>query len=213
MKKITAIALAGMMLAAMMTSCGKRKYIEDEKVDGTAQYGQSAEEALKEIYSALYTYNTGDICYRYMYPKKAIETLKEMGTYEKSIEDFNKGQAGYIKLMTQKPEIVSVDETNQFTKEQLELVERYFVITAAGAGIQLSLDDIEATDGYEFKCSIKDEGGNDENDVECMIYLKDDGWKNVPLSLSSIEEKLSDNVTTQAASEAAKDAAVTTTAK
>ena len=46
-----------------------------------------------------------------------------------------------------------------------------------------------------------------------MIYLKDDGWKNVPLSLSSIEEKLSDNVTTEAASEATTDAAVTTTAK
>lgn len=185
-KRIFALS-AALMLGCTLTACGTPKTSSKyDSVTGEAQKADSPEDALKEVYAAVYTPNSGEVCYRYMYPGLTLQALREQGMYESSVKNFNTGQKGYIDLMDQQPKIVSIDNKVAFTEEQLAAASEFFTAVSAQAGIYTRSSNFKAVEGYEFTCSITDQAGNPDTDVECMVYLENDGWKNIPYSIEGM---------------------------
>ncbi len=187
MKRITS-TLTAMLLACTLTACGTPKKTSKtySDVSGEAQKSDSPEEALKEVYAAVYTPDSGEICYKYMYPGLTIQALKEQNIYDSSIEQFNNGQKGYVDLMDQQPKILSIDKKVAFTEEQLSAANEFFAAISAQAGIYTRSSNFNAIEGYEFTCTISDQTGQEGTDTECMVFLEDDGWKNIPYSLEGM---------------------------
>ena len=187
MEKRSLTAIAAVLLACTLTACGtpksSKKYSE---VSGDAQKADSPEDALNEAYAAVYTPDSGEVCYKYMYPGLTIQALKEQDMYENSIQNFNTGQKGYIDLIEQQPKIVSIDKKVAFTEEQLASANEFFAAVSAQAGIYTRSSNFKAIEGYEFTCSITNTTGEADTDVECMVFLENDGWKNIPYSLEDM---------------------------
>ena len=136
MKKRSLTALAAVLLACTLTACGTPKSSKNySEVSGDAQKADSPEDALNEAYAAVYTPDSGEVCYKYMYPGLTIQALKEQDMYENSIQNFNTGQKGYIDLIEQQPKIVSIDKKVAFTEEQLASANEFFAAVSAQAGI------------------------------------------------------------------------------
>ncbi len=187
MKKTLSILLAAVMLTCSFSACGKHTSSSSTNtVTGESRKGESAEDALREIYDAVYTADSGEVCLSYMYPQLTISALKEQGLYDTSVQNYNTGQKGYIDLIEQKPEIISIDKTTAFTEEQLKAANEYFAAVSAQAGIYTRSSSFNAVEGYQFDCTVTNTIGEQESDVECMIYLENDGWKNVPFSIEGL---------------------------
>ena len=188
MKKRSFSALTAILLACTLTACGTPKNSSKNfsEVSGDAQKADSPEDALKEIYAAVYTPNSAEVCFRYMYPGLTIQALKEQDMYDNAVQNFNTSQSGYIDLMDQQPQIVSIDKTVAFSEEQLAASNEFFAAISAQAGIYTRSSNFNAIEGYEFTCTITDTSGQNDTDTECMVYLENDGWKNIPYSLEQM---------------------------
>ena len=145
MKKTLSILLAAVMLTCSFSACGKHTSSSSTNtVTGESRKGESAEDALREIYDAVYTADSGEVCLSYMYPQLTISALKEQGLYDTSVH------------------------------------------VSAQAGIYTRSSSFNAVEGYQFDCTVTNTIGEQESDVECMIYLENDGWKNVPFSIEGL---------------------------
>jgi len=187
MKKLISAVTAAFMAAAVFTACGSKSSSESNKNirrDGTPQ------EALEEMFTLTYSKGSAEKCYEYMYPIGLIDTLKSNGKYKGCVEKFQKSQDQMVGDMKQKPEFKAVTDTIDMNEAQLAAAARYFSQSALSFGVDVDPESIKITEGYEIHYDFVDYNGKESSDDnECMVYVENDGWKNIFFSASGIEER------------------------
>ncbi len=179
MKKALSVILVCFLMMICGTACkGNNSNTESGSAvisDGEAQKGDSAEEALKEFFRLNYTRDSGEIAFNYMYIQPIIDNMIEKDEYRQRVLDYNNGKNDYLDLVSTVPYIKSIDETTPFTEEQLGWAKQYFIDYAAS--MDVSVDSINVTEGYVFKCTVIDQNGREKSDTECFVKVENEGWK------------------------------------
>lgn len=104
---------------------------------------------------------------------------EDKDTFEEGIEDL-KDEDIKIKLK-------SVKKGKKLKKDAIKGAEAYFTIQANSYDAD---DDIEVKKGYEYKLkySVKEDGDKDTNTQKiCVVKVKGDGWKVIPVSADRLE--------------------------
>lgn len=187
MKKIPLI-LTCCIMAVCGASCNNDSSNNSDN-NSTVSFGQiqkngSGEEALKDFFTANYTRDAGEAAFSYMYIQPIIDNMIEKNEYRQRVLEYNSGKNQFLDLVQTVPYIKSIDETTALTEEQLGWAEQYLIDYAASMNI--SIEDITVTEGYNFKCTVVDYNNNEKPDVECLVKVEGDGWKYVG-SLNTLE--------------------------
>lgn len=204
MKKIIAILLSCTVVAGAFSSCRHHKK-EDNATPPTAvqQTGESADEALKEIYKVNYTENGGDAAFNYLYPKIVIDIFKSYNLYDEMVSKMNTGIHSYLELADNVPYLKEIVEKNPLNENQIAGAKKYFAessninLKSAGVKDQITADDINVVEGYEFKTIFVNTGGLEEDDVEIMVKIEGDGWKNIAVDAETLERYYKDEKVNQ----------------
>ena len=188
MKRIVSAVTAVIMASALFTACGSKSSSESSKknirVEGTAQ------EALEEVFYLTYTKGSVDKSYEYMYPLGMLDQLKSNGSYKSLKDRFERAQDKMVNDMKQSPEFKEITDTIEMNESQLAASARYFSDAASQFGITVDPANIKITKGYELHYDFVDYNGKeDSDDNECMVYIENDGWKNIFFSAAGIEER------------------------
>jgi len=192
MKKMIAALSAVILAAVPMTGCKKERINEKPtagSVSDDERAEESCEEAYKRMFAANFSYDGGKICYGYMLPNIVVGELQRSGRYDEVIRIFNDSQRVYVQNISHIPEITEITGKTELTDAQLEAAQKYLVARSAEGPVYVGLDaaGIKMAEGYELRSSITDQNGNPDTDVECVVYIENDGWKIIPMSAEKLE--------------------------
>ncbi|MCM1269130.1 MAG: hypothetical protein NC247_00695 [Ruminococcus flavefaciens] len=193
MKKLISIMLSCTVIVGAFSSCRHHKKEDTTPPSAVAQVGESADEALAEIYRVNYSENGGEAVLNYLYPKVTLDIFKSYNLYDEMVSKTNTGIHSYLELADNIPGMKEIVEKNALNDDQIAGAQKYFVeisnINLADSGVkdQITADDINVVEGYEFKTIFTNTGGLEEDDVEIMVKIEGDGWKNIAVDAETLE--------------------------
>ncbi|MBQ8349117.1 MAG: hypothetical protein IJY19_05640 [Ruminococcus sp.] len=194
MKKLISILLSCTVIAGAFSSCRHHKKEDTTPPAAVAQSGESADEALAEIYRVNYSENGGEAVLNYLYPKVTLDIFKSYNLYDEMVSKTNTGIHSYLELADNVPGMKEIVEKNALNDNQIAGAQKYFVeisnINLADSGVkdQITADDINVVEGYEFKTIFTGTSGAEEDDVEIMVRIEGDGWKNIAVDAETLEK-------------------------
>lgn len=194
MKKLIYILLSCTVISGAFSSCRHHKKDDTTPPAAVAQSGESADEALAEIYRVNYSENGGEAVLNYLYPKVTLDIFKSYNLYDEMVSKTNTGIHSYLELADNVPGMKEIVEKNALNDNQIAGAQKYFVeisnINLADSGVkdQITADDINVVEGYEFKTIFTGTSGAEEDDVEIMVRIEGDGWKNIAVDAETLEK-------------------------
>ncbi len=199
MKRITALTAVCMCMISAV-SCGSKdssssgtssQGYETPAVTGDMRSGDSAEDAIRELYAATYSPEGGLVWYEYMYPMTAINVLKDSGDLDNMVSIYNNNVAQFASDAKQLPAVTDITKCEPMSEEALAAADVYLTEQAKQVISKVEDSDVVITKGFDMTFSIVDENGEASDDLACMVWAENDGWKYIGASEESLTAMIS----------------------
>mgnify|MGYP003313964827 CR=1 FL=1 len=175
MKKSLSLFTAAFLAVCSLTACGENKNAGGK--EAVLQGSENYEEALKECFNASFSTKGGKIFLSYMYPDIVIDKMKEDGSYDSFVINFNEQQSKRPDLTDGVFEFEKIDESTPINEKQVDAVQDYYLSLCRDYFPEMKKEDFQINEGYEVSYSYTENGSNPQSDAVLVINLGSEGWK------------------------------------
>ena len=155
-------------------------------------FGGGVKGAVKKYVNSASDKKGGKTFYSLSYPDSVIDALKDEDEFDDLVEDFNDNVEDMLDDLEDDetaPKFDKIIRQEKLKNSQIKAAEEYFEDMCEM--YDADDDDIEISKGYEVKVRVKyrNEDGKKKHDTEkiCVVKIKGDGWKIIPLSADRLE--------------------------
>lgn len=178
MKKIMSVVTAFALIGCVFVSCSAKKETKKaEGVEAVEQTGANYETALKECFNALFSANGGKVFFSYMYPNNVIEKMKEDGSYDVAVNNYNEQQANRPDLTDGVYEFGKIISSEPLIEKQETAVKDYMLSLCTEYFPDMKADEFVINEGYQVDYSYFENGTEKGPDTVLVINIGDEGWK------------------------------------
>lgn len=152
--------------------------------------GTGAKGAVKKYMKAMTKKNGAKTIISYTLPEDYIKELKDDDEWDDIIEEKNDDLESELEDV--KIKIKKIEKKDKLSEKELKGAQLLYEMCFD------DIDDIEVTKGYEYKVKVQsiEDGDKDTDNIRvCVLKLKGDGWKVLPIekdSLKSLKELADD---------------------
>ena len=154
--------------------------------------GGGAKGAVKKYVKSASNKHGGKAMMELTLPKSVIKELKDEDEYEDKVDSYNEMVEDMIDDLEDKetlPKFDKISRKEKLKKSDIRQAENYFEDMCED--YDADDDDIEISQGYEMKVKTKhkDEDGDTKHESTklCVVKIKGDGWKIIPMSADGLD--------------------------